>query len=147
MLDINIFLFSMKIMTEFEGEGEMAKLTYLNPCGNIFCLSYISEKKTLDDKITAHGKYCVKIFNSLTFLERIFEELTKIDKDIEIYIGAVEYLNRTNYDGDWNPYMKANKYDWENEFRIFIKSNKFVNKTIKISIGNISDIARLIKKI
>ena len=82
--------------------------------------------------------YYIVIGNLEEFMYRVEKELNR--KHLKYNMGSVKYFDERTYRGKIGPFMKRNKYEKQNEFRILVDNKD--NSPLKINIGNMSDIAQ-----
>ena len=81
------------------------------------------------------GEFGILILNRQEFFERVYNALNKNDEYANVGIGFIEYQPREKQQGitDWNPFIKKDDFDYQNELRITFTSN--TDKTVKIDLG------------
>lgn len=121
--------------------------------GNIYCI-YAVETNTLDLSTSTikpftfdlstlpFGNTAVLILDPGEFITRVKKE-AKLN-GYEIHASPVIYYNEKEHRGVLGPFYKSKLYESQNELRFWIPNK--LNTPITLKIGNITDIARLIKK-
>ena len=115
--------------------------------GNIYCLSGIftehlsGERNDLEFNTRAFGESLILILNPREFINRVLDAL-KINGFENVQYMRVSYYSN-EYSGNIGFFKKHEKFQHQNEFRIFIPNNQ--NELIKISIGSLKDIAAIEK--
>ncbi|MGH1399397.1 MAG: hypothetical protein ACRBCT_09305 [Alphaproteobacteria bacterium] len=122
---------------------------------HIFCMSCLCEgesirddKKIFDDKIKDFGEAFAVIGRLDIFAERLNTKLQSMLDDNEIlraHTKRVEYVDKKSYSGEMDIFKKTNDYGHQKEFRISITCPDHLDKPFKFSIGNLSDIAHIMK--
>ncbi len=114
------------------------------PFGNLFCLYKINiidkpigEFFSIDLKVVEFGEYFLLIHDAQTFLKKVKEVLNELK--ILFYGDLVKYLDLSKYTGKKSIFQKDIKYEYQQEYRIFIKNNKLT--PIIIEIGNLENIS------
>ena len=81
------------------------------------------------------GEFGILILNRQEFFERVYNALNKNDEYANVGIGFIEYQPREKQQGitDWNPFIKKDDFDYQNELRITFTSN--TDKPVKIDLG------------
>lgn len=112
--------------------------------GNMYCLFSVTSTDvenrknfSIDKRLTEFGSHMVVITKPEKFAKNIFKELKKLQIDFEY--GLVEYYDKNKINGDLTFFDKPKMYDYQKEFRIFLKRNS--NEPLKISIGSIKEYA------
>jgi hypothetical protein len=118
---------------------------------NVFCMYHFPLNVTkevkfsdiIDDRVsTGFGDTAVFIKDSQSFLSRI--------KDVAIMHGykfipsLVEYVDIKNRHGEVGAFMKDLEFDHQQELRIGVSTSNSDGSPIKLTIGDISDIATLV---
>lgn len=88
------------------------------------------------------GEFGILILNRQEFFERVYNALNKNDEYANVGIGFIEYQPREKQQGitDWNPFIKKDDFDYQNELRITFTSN--TDQPVKIDLGcSLCDIA------
>ncbi len=126
------------------------KSRIIEPFGNLFCLYKINlldkpigEIFTVDVRMKSFGECFLLIHDSHEFLKRV---KSKLDQLKFVFDGNfVNYLHLSNYTGKKSVFQKDLKYEYQQEYRIFIKNK--TSDPIIIDIGNIEDISILCESI
>lgn len=123
-----------------------------NVSGNIFSCIAITEDNEKDffidkyisfnEEFKAFGDYALVIENPKKFITSLIQEIEK--EDLEYFFDFVDYYNSKIDQRDLNVFCKEKAYQWQNEFRFFIKNPIKDSKTFSIgSIENYSQIINL----
>jgi len=111
--------------------------------GNIYCLSGIfnehlmGERNDLQFNTKSFGEAIILIYNPKEFINRVLNGLKNNGFDNIIYKRVSYYPNE--FSGPIGLFRKHEKFNAQNELRIFVSNDK--NEPIKIKIGSLSDIA------
>ena len=114
---------------------------------NIFCLFAITmglikdNKIDFDDRIYSFGDYSLIITDTAEFINRIESEINSRQEIVKYGWGLVEYVNKDNYHGDMRIFRKFSVFEYQNEYRIAIKTEHKEKKPYILDIGDISDIS------
>lgn len=117
----------------------------LKPKGNIYCLSGIYSDHLLGDReditfrTSDFGETLILIYNPRIFLERVKRALNEKGY-FSIKHNKVHYY-KNEYSGAVGVFKKHEKFQAQNEFRIFVPNKS--NKLIKVQIGSLKDIASI----
>ena len=81
------------------------------------------------------GEFGILILNRQEFFERVYNALKKNDEYANIGVGFIEYQTKEKQQGitDWNPFIKKDDFDYQNELRVTFTSN--TDKPVKIDLG------------
>ena len=81
------------------------------------------------------GEFGILILNRQEFFGRVYNALKKNDEYANIGVGFIEYQPKEKQQGitDWNPFIKKDDFDYQNELRITFTSN--TDKPVKIDLG------------
>lgn len=116
------------------------------PFGNLYCLYKINflekpigETFYINTKMSEFGEYFVLIHEPHEFLRRVKQKLTTLGLSFEG--NPVQYLDLSKYTGKKSVFQKGLEYEYQQEYRIYIK-NKTANP-LSIEIGCIEDISIL----
>jgi len=72
------------------------------------------------------GEFGILILNRQVFFQRVHKALVENNFLKESYMGFVEYLPEVEQNGliDWHPFVKKDRFKYQNEFRItFVSDN------------------------
>ena len=122
---------------------------------NLYCLWSLDDNRAIDNMnkednsliidtnnyndFVNDGQDCYVVITNLEeFIIRIKKELDK--RHLKCNMGPVKYFDERTYKGKVDPFMKRNKYEKQNEFRIIVDNKD--NSPLKINIGNMFDIAQ-----
>jgi hypothetical protein len=111
--------------------------------GNIYCLSGIfsedlmGERNNLQLNTKSFGEALILIYNPKEFIKRVLDGLKTNGYENVIYKRVSYYPNE--YSGPIGMFRKHEKFNPQNEIRIFVPNEK--NESIKINIGSLNDIA------
>ena len=113
----------------------------------IYSLYYISEDETkenpyfqIPETMKQMGDSYLVINNPKQFMDRIEKRLEKTG--FEFNYGIVNYYDETQDQKNLTLFHKPKSFEYQNEFRILLKSNLTV--PIEFDIGNLTDIAEII---
>jgi hypothetical protein len=116
--------------------------------GNLFCLYKINlldkpigKEFRVDIKMKEFGDYFVLISDPHEFLKRVSNTLSNLK--LSFLADVVKYLDLSKYTGKKSVFQKDIKYEYQQEYRIFIKNKKV--EPLSIRIGSIEDISILCK--
>jgi hypothetical protein len=125
-----------------------AQLKVSNPDleGNLFSMIAITTglsniTDTLDKRNMQFGDSFLVVFNPKEFLSRI-EDAIKIT-NFDYKWGLVKYYDDQIHDGELGIFYKSNRFDHQNEFRIFVHRN--FKSPLILNIGNMDDISEIFK--
>ncbi len=123
-----------------------AQLRVANPEleGNIFSMIAITTElstKTdeLDKRNMEFGDSFLVIFNPKEFFNRIDKTIKLIG--LNYHWKLIKYYNEGSHNGDLGIFFKPNKYEHQNELRIFVENNK--KEALILNIGSIEDISEI----
>lgn len=94
---------------------------------------------TINERVKGFGDWFVFIHDTHTFLKRVKERLDQLKIPFESNI--VQYLNLKKYSGKKTVFQKDLTYDYQQEYRFFLKNRK--PDPLVIEIGSIADISLL----
>ena len=112
----------------------------------VFCLYAITSHNISGNDYNIPKK-CFEFGNSVAlikgqeFFERIIQYCKK--KNIKVKGELVKYYNIKNYSGDLTPFYKSSNFKHQSEFRIIFDIPDSINNTMKIRLGDISDIVKI----
>ena len=118
--------------------------------GNIYSLySISSEDSSSEDfqNFSVHerncefGDCCLIIYNTKEFITRVKEKVSELDYKLDC--DLVKYYDDQTYSGNLGIYHKPIKYNYQNEFRLFVK--RVENSVLSFKIGSIEDISTAFK--
>lgn len=117
--------------------------------GNLFCLSAIKVSPAeeaslleLNEIFLNFGHFALIILNAPEFLKKV--EQTLNETGYMYQIDFVDYLDLPTYSGNKSPFQKPKNYSWQQELRIFIKTNQFKKiDPLKLFIGNMENFSEL----
>lgn len=93
------------------------------------------------------GDYAILIKNNTEFIERIKKAVKK--NGLGLKANLIEYFDEKTFHGTFSQeesmFRKREFYKHQKEYRFAFLSNKISNNPINLEIGNIEDIAMLIK--
>ncbi len=125
---------------------------------NIFCMTKLSDYDLLtapngrfyfSDEFKSFGNrvavICgndINIFNNrVNKCIQANESISAINEN-QIIADQVKYVDRNNYHGNMNPFMKFDNYSWQKEWRIALRQR--VNSgPFELKIGCLADIAKI----
>lgn len=112
--------------------------------GNIFSLYTLfmpmtSNKIVVDKKNLEFGDTCLLISYTDEFMKRVSAEMEK--KKINLQYGLVQYYNYKTFSGKAGVFHKSNKFEYQNEFRLFIENENI--KSFILRLGSINDISKI----
>ena len=81
------------------------------------------------------------ITDTAEFINRIESEINSRQEIVKYGWGLVEYVNKDNYHGDMGISRKFSVFEYQNEYRIAIKTEHKEKKPYILDIGDISDIS------
>lgn len=112
--------------------------------GYLFCMYaiYSDSKTRYDKRMLDFGEHAIIIHNPKEFINRINQYCNK--NNIINRCSRVSYYPEKSLDCELSPFMKREKYSYQNEARIYIY-NSNPQDYFKFYIGNIEDIAILEK--
>lgn len=134
------------------GDSGQLKFHAYENNGNIYSLIAITSQEDPEDfrineRNNNFGDCFVVITDVKEFIERIENELKRLKYEYEY--GLVSYYDSKKHSGPLNVFSKADYFEYQKEFRFFVKRNETGPLIIKIgSIENISfifDIEKLDK--
>lgn len=110
--------------------------------GNIYSMIAVTDKllaKTdrIDERNLGFGDTLLVIYNPKEFMNRINRAIN--DSGMKHFFGLVQYYSEEVHEGNLGVFDKPQKYEHQNEFRIFVVSNK--KAPLVLEIGNIEDIS------
>lgn len=110
--------------------------------GNLYCMIAITsrddpENFKIDEKNKDFGDCFVVITAVRDFIKRIENKLKELGFEYEY--GLVDYYNPKGYSGPLNIFRKPDDFEYQKEFRVFVKRNK--PSPLNFEIGSIEDIA------
>lgn len=98
---------------------------------------------TFDNRMEKEfGKYGILILNRQEFFHRVWKAIYESKKYSQVAMGFLDYIPKDEHQGfiDWNPFLKKEKFSYQNEFRVTFVSDD--DKPIKIELGcSLRDIA------
>ncbi|MBS4059655.1 MAG: hypothetical protein KG029_04595 [Bacteroidetes bacterium] len=124
--------------------------------GNLYCMSAITRDDidyslinedfkihpiTLNPSLARFGNSAMLIYNIPEFFIRLEKALKRKHKKYQY--EPITYTDFNTYEGELSPFIKSIKYDYQKEFRIFIRGQS--NKPFIVNIGNLTDIAIKVK--
>jgi len=131
----------------FKGGKDLLDLTLSNSnkeYSHLYSLSAINMEWCLKNNYIINPKnfadtkdYVVMIYNSEMFIERIKEQIEKLNCDAKS--GFIEYVDKKTYTGSMGAFKKFDNYSYQNEYRIAI--NLPTSEPYKLYIGSIEDVA------
>jgi len=102
----------------------------------------------IDEEMKKFGSCVILIYNYPKFLKMLHTAIEKVR--IDYYYGLVEYYDESTYSGKLSPYHKRNKYEYQREFRIYLKTELTTSYTLNLGslkgiamIGKANDIEKL----
>lgn len=121
------------------GSGQL-KFHYYDNNGNIYSLMAITSLEDpdsfqIDGKNKRFGDYFVVITEVKDFIDRIEDKL----KGLKYEYGLVKYYDSKKYSGPLDVFCKPDNFEYQREFRFFVKRNK--TGPLKLKIGSIKDIS------
>jgi hypothetical protein len=121
-------------------------IEYQKTNGHIYSLYSLftpedSDKIIVDNRILDFGDTCLFIHNVDEFWNRLKSELEK--NKLKFKYGFVKYYDYKTFIGRAGVFHKSNRFEYQNEFRVFIKDE--IKNPLKILIGNLSDISKIFK--
>ena len=132
------------------GTAERAQLYFEEKehSGNIFCLYGVKtsllditkktlQKITIENEFKDFGKSALLITDPYEFITRVKTALKKSLKEFEFY--PVNYYDQTTFQGKLSPFYKSNRYNYQNEVRLWIPNVE--EEPFEFFIGNIIDIS------
>lgn len=121
-----------------------AQLRIFNPelRGNLYSMIAITPALAIttdrfDERNTQFGDHFLLIVEPQTFYDRLAEAIN--DKGLRHRIGLVQYYEEKTYNGNLSPFHKPNRYEHQNEFRIFVEYDK--DEPLSLKIGSLADIS------
>ena len=122
------------------------KKHFSHPHGNLFCLSSVSLKPTVepttfrfDERFKLFGNYVLLIMHQPIFEKRFKKALKKAK--IKCCGKKIEYLNLKNYTGEKTLFQKDIEYSWQEEFRLYFERDS--SEIFTFSMGSIKDISEI----
>ena len=88
------------------------------------------------------GEYGILILNRQKFFKRVWQAIYESKKYTQAAMGFLDYISQDKHQGliDWNPFLKKEKFSYQNEFRATFVSDD--DQPIKIELGcSLRDIA------
>ena len=81
------------------------------------------------------GEYGILILNRQEFFQRVWKAIYESKKYTQVAMGFLDYIPQDKHQGliDWNPFLKKEKFAYQNEFRATFVSDD--DKPIKIELG------------
>ena len=110
--------------------------------GYLYCMYAIYDDYLVDKRMRDFGEYAVVIFNPKEFINRVKEYCSA--NNLYPNCSPVSYYNEKISSLILNPFTKRIKYSYQSEARIYIH-NSTPSDYLRITIGNIEDIAYIIK--
>ncbi|MBB6126902.1 hypothetical protein [Mucilaginibacter lappiensis] len=115
-----------------------------NP-GNIFCMYCIDTQKyketsefRIDERVlSGFGSECLIILDPAALFERI--ETVLKNRNLTFQRDFVRYENLRTFHGSKSPFIKDTTYNYQNEYRIFIKNPR--NNPLSLELGSLEDIS------
>ena len=114
--------------------------------GNLFCLSSVSLKPTVEpttfrfvDRFKSFGNYVLLIVHQPIFEKRLKKALKKAK--IKCCGKKIEYLNLKNYTGEKTLFQKDIEYSWQEEFRFYFERDS--SEIFTFSMESIKDISEI----
>jgi len=113
--------------------------------GNIcsFCLFTLTKEKnefTIDSRLKEFGDTALVITNFSKFIKVVNSSITQLKFGYER--KKVEYYNPKTYTGDLSFFQKDNSFQYQNEYRILIKSSG--DNPIKLSVPNLNKVSSIL---
>ncbi|HTD39505.1 MAG TPA: hypothetical protein VK671_02710 [Mucilaginibacter sp.] len=115
--------------------------------GNIYSLYCISSfaipnpiEFSIDQRVNGFGSHCLMVNDNVEFLNRIEKALQKMN--LKFCHGFVTYYDRYAINGEVTFFQKPQEFAYQNEFRIYVKSN--TTRPLVLKIGNLKNIAQII---
>lgn len=110
--------------------------------GNIYSLMAITsfedpDSFQIDKKNKRFGDCFVVIAEVKDFIDRIEDKLKKLKFEYEY--GLVRYYDLNKHSGPLDVFCKPNNFEYQKEFRFFVKRNE--TSPLKLKIGSIKDIS------
>lgn len=130
----------------------ITEATFKNKDPFIFCSYSISDKSGLD-LIFLKKHININSLKNLGSHYVLFYDLKELYKRIKstfphypfskITLGAINYIDVSKHDGDYNPFLKSHLYDYQSEFRMLFEESdmKIDEDNIKIYIGPLKNYA------
>lgn len=116
----------------------------LSPTGNLFCVYAIdvakepvNKKLRVQKRVLDFGNYCLFISDPHELIRRTRRALESLHTPFSHRF--VEYLDLSKHKGPKTVFQKDLAYNYQQEFRIFIKTDQ--DKPVTIDIGDLSDIS------
>jgi len=115
---------------------------------NIFCFfavttDLITDKNiiNIDERLYDFGDYFLIPTDTAEFFYRIESEIKRKQEIVKCRGDLVEYVNKDDYHGDMRIFRKFSVFEYQNEYRIAIKTEHKEKKPYILDIGDISDIS------
>ena len=115
-----------------------------SPFGNLYCMYSLEmaniledDKFKIDTRLKKKSESFLIIKDVPEFINRLHKHLDKQQYSWEHHM--VEYIDFSDFYGKRTIFQKDKQYDYQNEFRVFIRNDK--HDVIKVEIGDISDIS------
>jgi hypothetical protein len=122
---------------------------YKQSLGNLFCMSafQLSPQENVSvfsfDKRFYNYEHALIIHNQVVFFDRLKKAASTLQ--FRVCGNLVEYFDLQKYSGERTLFQKDLKYSWQEEFRIIIYTNKYLeNDPFEFSIGSIEDMSEII---
>lgn len=129
-----------------DSDNVQTRVSNPNALGNLFCMSRIQIFPTatittiyLDETLRGFGRYYLLVTNQNEFFRRIREAISK--QKITAEAHQIEYLDLGRHTGDKTLFQKDQQYSWQQEFRIFFRTE--LAEDFQFTIGPIGDISEI----
>ena len=93
----------------------------------------------IDNQMKEFGEYVILIYNYPKFIKMLRKAMDKLE--IGYKHGLVDYYDEDSYSGDLTPFHKRNKYAYQTEFRIHLKTG--LTEAITIKLGSLKGVAMI----
>lgn len=102
--------------------------------------------KLFDSKMKGFGDYVLLIHNVSKFQELVIKASESHSEISKTTMNKVNYIDKESFHGKVNIFNKFDDFEWQQEYRIAVRNlDRFQEDHLFLDIGNISDIAKLLK--